>query len=98
MRKYRDAEGKVFEALELQWETWDDACDFVTLEGFRGCYIGEDGFPIDDYSGYTEKIGALLPIGQDITLVARQGDYIIRHENGDYDVLDPVFLAECEPI
>jgi len=78
------------EAMELQWDTWDAACDFVTVDGFRGCYIDDDGFPVDDLAGVTEIIGALIPVSEEVTLVARQGDYIVRYADGQYLVYDPI--------
>jgi len=94
---YRNKSGDLCEALELQWENWDYACDFVTVDGFRGTYIDGDGFPIEDELGVTELIGALIPVSKEVTLVARQGDYIVRYDDGTYLVYDPtVFLAEYE--
>ena len=94
-RKYVEKPQPPFEALQLTWENWDDMCSFVTTEGFRGVYIGDDGLPLEDEDGVSDTMGALIPGKYGEDYVAQEGDYIAKVAGDEYYVVSGEdFLAD----
>lgn len=90
MKNYRK-KPVVIQALQLRWENWSEMCEFagvglLTDGKPQGCYIDDDGNPVQD--SFTETIGLLIPTLEGL-MVGRQDDYIIRGVQGE--------LYPCKP-
>lgn len=94
----------VVEALQLRWDTWSEMCDFVgvgmtEVNGSKptGCYTGPDGKPMGN--GETSPtIGLLIPTLEG-TMLANQGDWIVRGVNGEfYPVKNDIFESTYEKV
>lgn len=91
----------VVDAVQLSWATWSEVCDFVTVPGFRGCYLDDAGNVLPD-GAISLKMGAIIPTLEDANLakhVATEGDWIIRGVAGEFYPCKPeIFLATYEPV
>ena len=99
-KRYVEKPQPPFEALQLTWGNWDEMCDFVTVDGFRGVYLDEYYQPLPD-NGTSDTLGAIVPllIGVEEFLVAREGDYIACLGEDDYYVVsEHDFLADFEEV
>lgn len=90
----------VIEAVELQWSTWHEVCDFMSRPPFkRGVFVHNE---TKDYSevyktGY-DRIGLLIDT-LEWTMLAIQGDYIIKGVNGEFYPCKPdVFEKTYEKV
>ena len=91
----------VIEAVELQWSTWNEMCDFADVGKLKegkpeGCYIGDDGEALPD-GRTSEVIGLRIPTLEGVML-AREGDFVIRGVQGElYPCKPDIFRATYEP-
>ena len=77
----------VIDALQLDWSTWGEMCDFVPMEGSDcvGVYVNPDDetdWSVDN-KWDDQIIGLLIPTLEGVML-ARQGDYVICGVNGEF--------------
>jgi hypothetical protein len=76
------------EAIQLSWVNWNNVCDFVDKEYFGGgVYVMEDGSYT--HGSYTKdfiddgRIGLLIKTLEG-TMLAVEGDFIIKGVNGEF--------------
>ena len=86
----------VIEAVELQWENWDELCEFITLpwgeDGVHGIYQ-RNGVETSDTGA---DLGLIFPT-VDGVMMATQGDFIIKGIKGEFYPCKPdVFEATYE--
>jgi len=87
----------VIEAIKLGWDTWNEVCDFVTVKGFKGCYIDKNGVPYDSET-WSDTMGAKIPT-LDGVMIAKEGDFIIKGINGKFYPCKPdIFAKTYEPV
>lgn len=97
MSKYRK-KPVVIEAVQLRWDNWDEMCAFAGVgpepSQPRGCYVDADGNATENA---TNTIGMLIPTLEG-TMLAKQGDYVIRGVKGElYPCKPDIFAATYEP-
>lgn len=70
-------------AIELTWGNWNAICDFVDKDYFcRGVSVLEDGTYTDDCVS-NARIGLLIKTLEG-TMLAAEGDFIIKGINGEF--------------
>jgi hypothetical protein len=101
MPKYRK-KPVVIEAVQLNWSTWNEICDFAGVGKLtdgkpQGCCLDEKNQPLPD-GKCSEIIGLLVPTLEGLH-IARQGDYIIKGIKGElYPCKPDIFEATYEPV
>lgn len=87
------------DAVRLGWDTWSDVTALLGDEAFRsgkarGVYLDDDGEVVE---GATDRMGLLIETLEG-TMLARQGDYIVRGVRGEcYPVKPDIFEEIYEP-
>lgn len=97
MSRYRKLPVEI-EAVELTWATWGEVCELIGPfpEGMRGVYLDSEGNVCDDFPGGDAQIGLLIPTLEG-TMLARQGDMIIKGVAGEfYPCRSDIFAATYE--
>lgn len=99
MAKYRK-KPVVVEAIQLRWDTWNEVCEFISNEAFGGgVYLDDETFePLEPGStrfAHSNTMGLRIKTLEG-TMLARQGDYIIKGINGEFypckqDVFDKTY-------
>jgi hypothetical protein len=98
MTKYRK-KPVVIEAVQLKWDTWNEICEFVPKEQFGyGVYLDDETKePLSDNKTST-TIGLYI-ITLEGTMLAQQGDYIIKGVKGEFYPCKPdIFEATYEKV
>jgi hypothetical protein len=89
------------QAIELTWKNWDDICAFIEDKKafIGGCYIDPETMqPFPDSDTTSEILGLRINTLEG-TMLASQGDFIIRGLRGEYYPCKPdVFHAKYELI
>lgn len=93
--KYRKKPVEI-EAMQLSWDNWNAICQWIGpfKDGMRGVYVDpktglwsiKPDFP-------NSEIGMLIPTLEG-TMLAREGDYIIRGVKGEYYPCKPDIFSE----
>lgn len=89
------------EAVQLLWSTWQEMCEFANVGKLAdgrptGCYVGDDGKALPD-NETSETMGLLIPTLEG-TMLAKQGDWVIRGVKGElYPCKPDIFEATYEP-
>ena len=76
----------VIDAVQLLWENWNEICDFIPRPWFQeGCYLDSAGEVTKDTNG---RLGLLINTLENNkvtgSLIASQGDWIIKGVNGEF--------------
>ncbi|MHB9144713.1 MAG: hypothetical protein ACYC5Y_05180 [Symbiobacteriia bacterium] len=88
----------IIDAIQLTWGTWNDVCDFVSKEAFGGGVYLDDETGAELPEGRTSNTMGLKIKTLEGTMLARQGDYIIRGVNGEFYPCKPdIFERTYEP-
>jgi hypothetical protein len=81
--KYRKLPVEI-EAVQLGWDTWGEVCNFIPAVDFNGgVYLNPETFEILP-EGQASEIMGLNITTLEGTMLARQGDYIIKGVNGEF--------------
>lgn len=83
MAKYRK-KPVVIEAIQLDWRTWNEICDFVSKEAFGGGVFLDDTTFTELPEGQVSNTMGLRINTLEGVVLARQGDYIIKGVNGEF--------------
>lgn len=93
----------VIEALQLQWDTWNEMCEFIPVGRIaddenaiaEGCYIDANGRPT---LGATNTIGMIIAT-EEGPMLAKEGDWIIKGVRGEYYACrDDIFKLTYDPV
>jgi hypothetical protein len=87
----------VIEAVQLDWSTWNEICEFVTPEYFGGgVYLNGD---IVLPEGQTSEVMGLRIKTLEGDMIGRQGDFIIKGVNGEFYPCKPdIFFKTYEVV
>ena len=104
VKKYRK-KPIIIEALQLDWSTWQEMCDFAGVGNLEdgkpeGCYVGTDGKALPP-NRVSEVMGLSIPTLEGV-MVAKEKDYIIRGIKGELypckpDIFEETYEAIEEP-
>jgi len=86
MQKYK-SKPVIVEAVQLNWNTWNDVCDFIPKEAFDGGVYLEDGEPLDEGHS-SDTIGLRMKTKRGLEIV-QQGDYIVKDVDGSVRSCSP---------
>ncbi len=100
MPKYRK-KPVVIEAMQLQWGTWSEMCDFAGVGKLedgkpQGTYVDANGVATDKLPSDPARIGLLIPTLEGLMLGV-EDDWIIRGIAGElYPCKPAIFEATYE--
>jgi len=72
----------VIEAVELQWSTWSEMCDFIKQD-IKGIYLDDKTFEVLEENKTSNTMGLVIKTLEG-DMVARQGDFVIKGVNGEF--------------
>jgi hypothetical protein len=89
----------IIDAIQLDWRTWQEICEFVSKEYFvQGVYLDDKTFEILDADKVSNTMGLILKTLEGNHL-ARQGDWIIKGVKGEFYSCKPdIFEATYEKV
>lgn len=82
MAKYRK-KPVVIEAVKLGWDTWNEVCDFMPDDMFKGIYLDDKNFEVLPKTDTSNTMGMSIKTLEG-EMIARQGDYIIKGVKGEF--------------
>ena len=91
----------IIEAVKLGWDTWEEICEFVSKEAFGGgVYIDEITFKELPEKVHSNIMGLKIKTLEG-TMLAREGDYIIKGVSGEFypckpDIFDKTYETIAE--
>jgi hypothetical protein len=88
----------VIEAVQLTWQTWSDICEFIDPPFFgRGVYLDKENNILPTFQT-SERMGLEIKTLEG-TMLAVQGDYIIKGIKGEFYPCKPdIFEATYEAL
>lgn len=71
--------------MQLRWDNWNEMCDFAGVGRLdkgqpEGCWLDELGLPTHTPRPDINRIGLVIPT-KDGVLIARQTDFVVRHQD-----------------
>lgn len=93
----------VIEALQLEWGTWNEMCDFAGVGKLsdgkpQGTYVNAEGIAVEEVPPDPARIGLLIPTLEGLMLGV-QDDWIIKGVKGElYPCKPDIFEATYEPV
>jgi hypothetical protein len=98
MAKYRK-KPIVIEAVQLRWDTWSEICKFVSKTAFGGGVFLDDTTFKELPEGEASNTMGLKINTLEGTMLAQQGDYIIKGISGEFYPCKPdIFEQTYEPV
>lgn len=88
------------EALQLEWSTWSEMCEFVNVGELlhgqpSGCYLDEEGHASSEFHNLPDyNLGLAIPGGLRLPLIAKEHDWVTKDSHGFISKLDPEHFAE----
>ncbi|QNB46832.1 ribosomal-processing cysteine protease Prp [Thermanaerosceptrum fracticalcis] len=93
IKRYRKAP-VVIEAIQLNWQNWNEVCDFISPKYFdKGVWLNDETFEELPDGQTSNTMGLRIKTLEGIH-IAREGDFIIKGVNGEFYPCKPDIFAK----